>query len=395
MKVLFVAPWIPASFRPRSLALLQILAAEHDVHFLGLVRHQAEARLADALPVAQRRLVTNPLVGSMVRSLRSLVTGTSLQQGYASPRSLSVAFARELDEWQPDIVHLNVFRTVHLVEACGSTPVIVDLDEFRSEYYEQLAAHGPNLPWRMLGRVEAKRMGAREDQLTSMGIPLMLSAPSLPGQERSNTFLVRSPCDFSVRRSEHQTDPTVLFVGRLSYEANVDGLMWFVRECWPGIRRAVPDAKLRIVGTDPPRAVRAVVGNGIELHANVPDVEPYYATASLAIAPIFRATGVQMKLIQSLAAGVPTVTTGMVASRAGVSDGVNVTTADDKDGWIAAVCDMLRDTGRADRLAANGREWAVAHHGSTAVRRQLQAAYAAVLGDKVQRGREGAIRAGS
>jgi len=43
------------------------------------------------------------------------------------------------------VVHLNVFRTVHLVEECAPTPVIIDLDEFRSEYYEQLAEDGPNM----------------------------------------------------------------------------------------------------------------------------------------------------------------------------------------------------------------------------------------------------------
>jgi glycosyltransferase involved in cell wall biosynthesis len=383
MRILFVAPWIPAAVRPRSLALLRLLGADHDVHFLGLVHDPAEARLAELLPVSERTLVPNRRMGSMLRSFRALVTGRSLQQGYASPRSLSAAFERKLNEWRPDVVHLNVFRTVHLVEACGSTPVIVDLDEFRSEYYEQLASDDAGVAWRALGRVEARRMRAREDDLVRMRVPLMVSAPQTPGEERPNTFVVRSPCDFPVRHLSGQPEPIVLFVGRLSYEANVTGLLWFVRECWADIRRAVPDAKLRIVGTDPPRAVRALAGDGIEIHPNAPDVEPHYARAAVAIAPIFRGTGVQMKLIQSLSAGVPTVTTATVAARAGVQDGVQVRSADDPAGWVAAVCGLLGQGVAAERLAAGGREWAVAHHSSTAVRRQLDAAYASVVGDAV------------
>ncbi|SCG18105.1 Glycosyltransferase involved in cell wall bisynthesis [Micromonospora echinofusca] len=378
MKILFVAPWIPASVRPRSLVILEMLAAEHDVRFLGLVHDEEEARLAELLPVKERTLVPNPRVGSMLRSARALGTGVSLQTGYASPKALTDALRRELDDFQPDVVHLNVFRTVHLVEACGSTPVIVDLDEFRSEYYEQLASHGPSPAWRALGRVEAPRMRAREDKLVGMGVPLMLSAPSLPGQERPNTFLVRSPCDFSVQRQAGPIAPTVLFVGRLSYEANVNGLMWFARECWQGIRDAVPDARLRIVGTDPPKAVQELVGNGIELHANAPAVEPHYTDAAVAIAPIFRGTGVQLKLIQAMSAGVPSVTTSMVADRAGVADGVHVRVADDRAGWIAAVSGLLSAPETAARLAANGREWVAAHHSSAAVRLQLQAAYASL-----------------
>ena len=383
MRILFVAPWVPAPVRPRSLALLGMLAAEHDVHFLSLVHDPAEAALAGALPVGDRVLVRNPTVGKLSRSLRALVTGRPLQEGYASPRALTAVLKRKLAQWRPDVVHLNVFRTVHLVEECGDTPVIVDLDEFRSEYYEQLAEHGPNPAWRALGRVEARRMRAREDVLVDNRVPLLLSAPQQPGTERPNTFLVRSPCDFPLLRPEGRPDPVVLFVGRLSYEANVVGLLWFARECWPAIRRAVPNATLRIVGSDPPRSVRALVGDGIELYANAPEVEPHYAAAAVAIAPIFRGTGVQLKLIQALSAGVPTVTTSMVASRAGVQDGVQVSVADDPAGWAAAVSALLTDHPAAQRLASAGRDWTVAHHGSAAVRRQLAAAYETALGRQV------------
>lgn len=389
MKILFVTPWVPAPIRPRSFTILRMLAEEHDVQFLSLVRHDAEAELADDLPVAARTLVPNPRVGSMVRSLQALGSGVSLQQGYASPADFTKAFHAKLAEWQPDVVHLNVFRTVHLVEECGRTPVIVDLDEFRSEYYEQLAETGSSLPWRMLGRVEARRMKAREDELVSKRVPIMLSAPPLPGQEmRPNTFVVRSPYDYPGQGRTGPTEPIVLFVGRLTYEANVSGLMWFVRECWDSIRRAVPEARLRIVGSEPSRSVLALAqeGNGIEIYPNAPSVEPHYAASSVAIAPIFRGTGVQMKLIQSLAAGVPTVTTRTVAERAGVVDGTHVAVADDPSGWTAAICRLLDGQGDSERLAANGRQWAVANHGTAAVRQQLATAYAAVLGDTVPDG---------
>jgi polysaccharide biosynthesis protein PslH len=385
MKILFVAPWIPSPTRPRSLAFLSMLADEHDVGFLGLVRHADEARLAGALPVERRTLVPNSRTGSMVRSLAALGTGRPLQQGYASPRGLRRAFDEILDRWRPDAVHLNVFRTVHLVEASRTTPLVVDLDEFRSEYYEQLGAHGPNLAYRALGRVEGPRMRSREEALVRAGVPLMVSAPSLAGEHRPNTYLVRSPCDFAMRTGPEPARPTVLFVGRLTYEANVSGLAWFVRRCWPEIRRAIPDAQLRIVGSSPPRAVRSLAGDDVAVQPDVADVEPHYAAASVAIVPIFRGTGVQMKLIQALMAGVPTVATTAAADRAGVRDGVHLRVADDRAGWIEAVTGLLGGGSPGRRLATAGREWAVAHHSPAAVRAQLNDSYAAATGHAVVR----------
>ncbi|GIF52134.1 glycosyltransferase involved in cell wall biosynthesis [Asanoa ferruginea] len=377
MKILFVAPWIPAGVRPRSHTILELLAEEHEVRFLGLVHDAAEVALAGKLPVADPVLVANPRWARLARSARSLVAGQSLQTGYADPRGLRAALHSTLADWRPDAVHLNVFRTAHLVEACGDTPVVIDLDEFRSEYYAQLAATGPNPLWRGLGRVEQRRMRAREDDLVDRRVPIIVSAP---GDDRPGTYVVRSPCDFPRRAAEPDGSPEVLFVGRLSYEANVVGLRWFLDECWPGIRAAVPDARLTIVGSEPPASIMARAGDGVTVHADVPDVEPYYARATVAIAPIFRGTGVQLKLIQALSAGVPTVTTPTVADRAGVRDGEHVRVAQTPAGWVAAVAEVLTTPALARHLADAGREWVVAHHGRAAVRAQLAVPYSTLSG---------------
>jgi len=116
MKILFVAPWIPSSHRPRSLAFLEILAAQHEVAFLAMPHNEGEVERANSLPVADRTLVPNPRAGALTRSLKSLVTGESLQTGFANSKAFTAALRQKLADWRPDVVHLNVFRTAHLVE---------------------------------------------------------------------------------------------------------------------------------------------------------------------------------------------------------------------------------------------------------------------------------------
>ncbi|SNS72430.1 Glycosyltransferase involved in cell wall bisynthesis [Asanoa hainanensis] len=372
MRILFVAPWIPAGIRPRSHTILDLLAESHEVRFLGLVHDAAETELARDLPVADPLLVGNPKWARLVRSGRALLTGRSLQTGYADPRGLRAALRAEIASWRPDVVHLNVFRTAHLVEACGDTPVLIDLDEFRSDYYAQLAATGSNPLWRALGRVEHRRMKAREDDLVARGVPIIVSAA---GDDRPGTHVVRSPCDLPRRAALPEGPPEVLFVGRLSYEANVAGLRWFLDECWPGIRAAVPGVRLTIVGSEPPADLSARAGDGVTLHADVPDVAPYYARATVAIAPIFRGTGVQLKLIQALSVGVPVVVTPTVAERAEVRDHEHALVAATPAEWVSAIAEVAGSPALATRLADNGRDWAVAHHGREAVRAQLAVAY--------------------
>ena len=82
----------------------------------------------------------------------------------------------------------------------------------------------------------------------------------------------------------------------------------------------------------------------------------------VSIVPVFHATGVQMKLIESLYLGVPTVTTSRVARQAGVKENVHCLVADSSEEWRQAVSLLLRDMELRERLAVEGRIWARRHY---------------------------------
>jgi sugar transferase (PEP-CTERM/EpsH1 system associated) len=108
--------------------------------------------------------------------------------------------------------------------------------------------------------------------------------------------------------------PVVVFCGVMNYAPNVEGARWLAREVWPIVRRARPDARLQIVGADPLDSVRALAGvEGVEVTGSVPDVRPYLWNAAVSAAPLLTARGVQNKVLEALAAGLPVVVTPVVA----------------------------------------------------------------------------------
>ena len=44
------------------------------------------------------------------------------------------------------------------------------------------------------------------------------------------------------------TPPRIGFMGLYTYEPNLDGVRWFLKECWPTIRQEVPGVRFRLVG---------------------------------------------------------------------------------------------------------------------------------------------------
>ena len=272
MRILFVAPWIPSDLRPRSLSLLSVLAAEHEVHFLAPARTQTDRRLAEELVgCASVTLVGDRRWRSVVRVGLALLQGKSLQTAYANSRALRRALENTLSGLEPDVVHFNVFRTAHLVPLARGTTSVIDLDEYRSEYYEQLARSHHRRIWRALGKYEAKRMAKVEKRLESSGCTILLSAPRLQEMPQ-NVFAVPSVSllPATVPSQVALAGQTVLFVGRLTYEANQDAIRWFVNECWEGVVAAVPGARLLVVGDRPPRDIAKYAGNAISVTGSGP-----------------------------------------------------------------------------------------------------------------------------
>jgi hypothetical protein len=100
----------------------------------------------------------------------------------------------------------------------------------------------------------------------------------------------------------------------MNYEPNVEGVLWFSREVWPTIRDQRPDALFSIVGSDPAAAVRRLASarTGIEVTGTVPDVRSHLWNAAVSVAPLMIARGVQTKVLEAVAAGLPAVVTSQV-----------------------------------------------------------------------------------
>jgi glycosyltransferase involved in cell wall biosynthesis len=151
--------------------------------------------------------------------------------------------------------------------------------------------------------------------------------------------------------------PTVVFLGALDVATNHDAVAWFAEHSWPLVRAAVPDCRWQVVGRRPTSQVRELVSrtSGAELHADVSEPAAYLAGADVSINPAVSGSGVNIKLVEYLAAGAPVVSTTRGSAGLGLTPGQDLLVADTPADFAAAVGDLL--TGRRDgaELGAAGR----------------------------------------
>ncbi len=147
----------------------------------------------------------------------------------------------------------------------------------------------------------------------------------------------------------------LLFVGGFRHRPNRDAVCWFVHEVLPAVRARLPDIRLLVAGEEPPPEVRALAASAVQVLGHVPHLEPLLATARVAVAPITWGAGVQGKVHQSLARGLPCVATTLAAEGLGVTAGRELLIADLPAAFADAVATLYTDPELWSALAERGR----------------------------------------
>jgi glycosyltransferase involved in cell wall biosynthesis len=175
-------------------------------------------------------------------------------------------------------------------------------------------------------------------------------------QARAGVYTVPNVVERPVLAHRANQRFTVLFVGNLSFGPNSHGLQLFIDRAWPLIRREIPDVRMQVVGLSPNASLRALIESAdIELHADVPSVEPYYELADVVIAPIMFGGGTRVKILEAMAFGRPVVSTSVGAEGLQCESGTHLLIADDMTEFAAAIVRLSSDVECRLQLAHNGR----------------------------------------
>lgn len=116
----------------------------------------------------------------------------------------------------------------------------------------------------------------------------------------------------------------IMFLGGYGHPPNLDAAAWLCDTIWPGIAEALPQARLLLVGANPPPALRARACDRIIVTGLVEDLEPWFARTRVFIAPLRYGAGAKGKVLAAMAYGVPVVATDIAAEGMPFQAGENI-----------------------------------------------------------------------
>jgi polysaccharide biosynthesis protein PslH len=370
MNLLFLAPLVPYppvdGDRQRSFHLLQALAARHRVHLLCFYRSWSEFRQLEAL-----RTVCTTVDGvSLSRwalagnCLRAWFSPLPLNVAAFASAAMQAAVAEAVKNYNIEAVHAYRLRMAPYALPVAGAKKVLDYTDALTRYF-QARAQRPAPWWKKiyLNR-EARSLAVYEAEVSRQFDACVISSPQdgqvlRQGGGADNFTVVTNGVDGRSLRPAKAlpAGKNVLFVGNLQYPPNAEGIRNFCRTTWPRVLAGAPDAHFLVVGNPPggSAAGRAADYPGAEFLGQVPDVRPFYARARVAVCPLDVASGRQFKVIEAFAAGVPVVTTAVVAKNLKAAPGRELLVGDTPEKMAQSILQLLKDGRLANGLRARAR----------------------------------------
>ncbi len=295
-------------------------------------------------------------------SLRVLGSGKPLTLPYFYSRKLDREIRSALDGRSYDRIFVYCSAMAQYVERAARIPLLMDFVDVDSDKWFQYALH-KKFPLADIYRREGVCLQNYERRICEKASKVLVTT------ERE-AVLVRelsSGADVHVIPNGVDTtyfspvarmcsSPTIIFTGDMSYFPNQQAVKFFAMEVLPLIQRQAPDAKFLIVGRRPSIGVQRLGDlDGVEVTGFVPDVRTYLARATVAVAPFAIAAGIQNKILEALASGLPVVATPRAVQGLSSQTREMVQTGETVEELAAKTLSFLRDSAYAMQIGLEGR----------------------------------------
>ena len=284
-------------------------------------------------------------------------------------RNYSKAFEVKLSKviGQYDILLIDHYEMFQYVPKNFKGKVIMHTHNAEFELWKRMGELSKNPIKKLILNIEYSRVLAYEKKIFNRS-DLIYATPSdiecyqkagIPSDKFRNTYHLGNDEMLQLPNIEfEQTEKALLFMGTLSWEPNIDGLLWFINEVFPDLLKKHQDLKLYILGkvSDNRLTDAAKKYEGIELCGFINDLDSYLKISRVFLVPLRFGSGMKVKVLEGMYRGLPMVTTEIGAEGIDVKDGEELAIASSSQEFASKVTSLLEDKNHWEKLRDQSRK---------------------------------------
>ncbi len=372
-KILFLTPMNPflsnvSGGLLKTRKLLNYLSSKHDVTLFYLDKEGGRVNdiSRDATLSIKSFLLPD---GRNERSLRNL----GLSFFYGKPLTIFRNYGADIinsiinSEEEFDVIFVDHYLMYQYVPDNAKSKVILHQHNAEFLMWERVARFENNIIKKIVMKLESKRIKSYEANICSKADYVLASPNDISelinvGVSKNKFVVTYHLGDDGLLVSPSLTfdeeNVELVFLGTLSWEANRDGLIWFIQKVLPFILINNSNVKLNVIGKADKELVENFSSRNVVFHGFVDDLEKVMGKGKVFVSPLRYGSGMKVKVITAMYRGLPIVTTSVGAEGIELVDGSNAFISDDAESFAKSVVRLISDKLTWDLFSTNSRKLA-------------------------------------
>lgn len=320
-RLLFISPRCPTppllkGDQKRSNEFLQGLRATYDIDlvtFSDRALTEKDVEVLNSLSTKYWVFFRNK-PGAFLHILTSFWKLRPFQHLYFESYKVQRLIDKLIKENDYDVVFCQLSRVADYVSKTKIKGLkVLDLQDRYSDNMLRRSANEVSKVKKAIFRLESQLLKRAESQLVKdFDRVIFVSERDTKGLEkyREKIKIIPVAVDmdrFRVMKRSVSSPLTLIIFGNMGYFPNYDGAIWFIQEVLPALRGRHPGLVLYVVGPNPPERLKSLQQEGVVITGFVNDLQPYLDKSHIAVVPLRAGSGMQNKILEAIAAGLPVV----------------------------------------------------------------------------------------
>ena len=365
MKIFYLVSRVPYPLdkgdKLRAYHQLIELSKEHEIYLCCLDDNNTEQNHIDHLREICAEVYVFKLSKIQIglNLFGALFSSKPFQVHYFYQRSIHRSIKRLLKEIQPEHIFAQLIRTTEYVKDEHDVPKTLDYMDVFSKGIERRIK---SAKFKSIFKSEAQRLVKYEHLIFDyFELKTIISEQDknlIYHKDRNEIVVVPNGIDlekYQPRATKKEYD--LIFVGNMSYAPNIDTAVRLVNDILPKLLEFNPDLTLTIAGASPSKEVLALQGPNVNVSGWIDDICDAYAKGTVFTAPLRIGTGLQNKLLEAMAMGIPSITSDLANNALKAKEGQEIFIGLNDDDYVQKIIHLLENKEEREELAEAGRNY--------------------------------------
>ncbi|MEX1190594.1 MAG: glycosyltransferase [Brumimicrobium sp.] len=344
----------------RAYHQIKELSNKFEIHLISLTEHNIKPKDLQELKTYCKDVHTFKItnLSKWIGASVQLFNNKPFQVGYFYNWRVHKKVKGLLNKIKPDHIYCQLIRSTEYVKNYHDCPKTIDYMDAFSKGIERRSKNTSGLK-KWIFRMEYQRLMRYENSV----FEYFENHTIISEQDRKYIFhknrdeitVIPNGVDtlyFSKMTCEKTFD--LVFTGNMSYPPNITASKYIVNEILPDLPSKTT---LVLAGVNPAREIVALGGSNVIITGWVDDIRKSYCSAKIFVAPMFIGTGLQNKLLEAMAMGIPCVTTTLANNALKAKPNDEILIADDKHTFVEKIKLLSENDELYNSISKKGRDF--------------------------------------